>query len=101
MYENVNQEKLKTGIYKHFKGGYYHVVCVARNDEDDELRVVYFPLHGNYGLKSRPLSNFTEHVEMDSYSGPRFIFVEENISTQPKAGLLVKLRDSVLSNLYS
>lgn len=66
---------LEPGIYKHFKGGMYEVLYVAKYSEDPEQEfVVYKSLEkGTHWV--RPLSMFIEEVERDGYKGPRFVFV--------------------------
>lgn len=73
-------EELKLGIYKHFKGMICEVIALARDSETREEMVVYKELSVNreFGKDSiwvRPLKMFTEHVERDGYSGPRFVYV--------------------------
>lgn len=65
-------EALKPGRYRHFKGGEYEVLGVAVHSETGEPMVVYRPLYGEGRLWVRPLSMWSEHVERDGYSGPRF-----------------------------
>lgn len=66
---------LKAGRYRHYKGNDYEVIGVARHSETQEQMVVYRTLYGNYDLWVRPLSMFTETVEMGGESIPRFQFV--------------------------
>ncbi|NCF20141.1 MAG: DUF1653 domain-containing protein [Haliea sp.] len=67
---------LKTGKYRHFKGGEYAVYGVATHSETEESMVVYRPLYGEGGLWVRPLAIFEENVERDGKRVPRFTFVE-------------------------
>lgn len=60
------------GRYRHFKGGEYEVIGVARHSETDEWLVVYRPLYGDGGLWVRPLVMFTEPVTHDGREVPRF-----------------------------
>ena len=69
-------EELKLGRYRHFKGNEYEVVGVAKHSETLEPMVVYRALYGEGGLWVRPLSMWSEHVERDDYSGPRFVYIE-------------------------
>ena len=64
--------EIEPGTYQHFKGARYEVIGTARHSETEERMVLYRPLHGDSGLWVRPLAMFTEHVERDGYSGPRF-----------------------------
>ena len=61
-----------TGRYRHFKGGEYEVLGVARHSETDERLVVYRPLYGEGGLWVRPVAMFLETVEHDGRTVPRF-----------------------------
>ena len=69
-------EELKPGRYRHFKGNEYEVVGVAKHSETLETMVVYRALYGEGGLWVRPLSMWSEHVEREDYSGPRFVYIE-------------------------
>jgi hypothetical protein len=66
---------IEPGTYRHFKGGLYTVVGVARHSETEEEHVVYRPLSGEQGLWVRPLSMWEEPVDRDGYRGPRFVQV--------------------------
>ena len=72
--------EIKAGKYRHFKGNMYEVLFTATHSETMEELVVYRALYGERGLWVRPASMWTEHVERDGYSGPRFIPVEEHES---------------------
>ena len=67
---------MKTGIYRHYKGGRYEVIGVARHSETEEHLVVYRPLYGERGLWVRPLGMFNETVEIDGDTFPRFRYEE-------------------------
>lgn len=66
---------LRPGRYRHYKGGEYEVIGVARHSETLEPLVVYRPLHGEAGLWVRPYSMFCERVAVEDGSGVRFEFV--------------------------
>lgn len=56
---------MQTGIYKHYKGGYYQVLGVARHSETDEKMAVYVSLtRPGPRMHVRPLAMFTEEVEI-------------------------------------
>jgi len=65
-------KQLPNGRYRHYKGGEYDVIDVARHSETEELMVVYRPLYGERELWVRPLSMFLESVELDGKTIPRF-----------------------------
>ena len=64
------------GRYRHFKGGTYVVVGVARLTETGEALAVYHPLADPGSLWARPAAAFAEHVDRPGYRGPRFVRVE-------------------------
>lgn len=68
--------EIKPGKYRHFKGNEYEVIGTARHSETMETMVVYRALYGEGGLWVRPAAMWTETVEKDGYTGPRFAFVE-------------------------
>ena len=70
--------ELKPGKYRHFKGNEYELLFVAAHLETGEQMVVYRALYGEGGFWVRPASMWTEHVERDGYSGPRFYPAEED-----------------------
>ena len=70
---------IRPGRYRHFKGGEYEVVCIARHSETSEEMVVYRALYGDGGLWVRPLSMWEENVTRDGRTCPRFTYIgEEN-----------------------
>jgi hypothetical protein len=62
----------KPGRYRHYKGGEYEVIGVARHSETLELLVVYRPLYNNTGFWVRPYAMFFEEIEIDGRRQPRF-----------------------------
>jgi hypothetical protein len=60
------------GIYNHYKGDRYKVVCVARHSETLEELVVYQALYGSGNLWVRPKKMFLEKVKADGKLVPRF-----------------------------
>ena len=70
---------VRPGRYRHFKGGEYEVLGTALHSETQEPMVVYRALYGEGGLWVRPAAMWSEHVQRDGYSGPRFVLVEETV----------------------
>jgi hypothetical protein len=60
------------GRYRHYKGGEYEVVGVARHSETLEPLVVYRPLYNASGLWVRPHAMFFEQVDVGGVRQPRF-----------------------------
>ncbi|MBU3056009.1 DUF1653 domain-containing protein [Pseudomonas indica] len=77
--------RVQPGLYRHYKGPEYRVFGVARHSETEEELVVYQALYGEYGLWVRPLRMFTETVEVDGESVPRFALIkaEKALFEQP------------------
>jgi hypothetical protein len=67
--------EIKTGHYRHFKGGEYEVLCVAKHSETLEEMVVYRALYGEGGVWVRPASMWNEKVEREGKSFPRFEYI--------------------------
>ena len=62
----------RLGRYRHYKGGEYEVIGVARHSETLEPLVVYRPLYNDSGWWVRPYAMFFEQVVIDGISRPRF-----------------------------
>jgi hypothetical protein len=60
------------GRYRHYKGGEYEVVGVARHSETLEPLVVYRPLYNATGLWVRPHAMFFGTVDADGLPVARF-----------------------------
>ena len=60
------------GRYRHYKGGEYEVIGVARHSESHEPLVVYRPLYNATGWWVRPHAMFFETAEFDGHLQPRF-----------------------------
>ena len=67
---------LQPGRYRHYKGKDYEVIDVATHSETGEKMVVYRTLYGNYDLWVRPETMFSELVDVDGTTVPRFRFIE-------------------------
>ncbi len=67
--------EIPAGRYRHYKGGLYEVLGVARHSETDEELVVYRPLYGERGLWVRPKAMFLETVEAAGQAVPRFRYL--------------------------
>jgi len=67
-----------TGRYRHYKGGEYEVVGVARHSETHEPLVVYRPLVGDSGWWVRPHAMFFESIDVSGTVQPRFQKVDSS-----------------------
>ena len=68
---------IKKGRYRHFKGGEYRVIGIARHSETLEEMAVYEALYGEGGLWVRPASMWNEEIERDGKKFKRFEFIGE------------------------
>ncbi len=72
--------KTPLGKYKHYRGREYEVLYLAHHSETLEPLVVYKALYNSdeFGMNDiwvRPLSMFTEKVEVDNKQVPRFKYL--------------------------
>ena len=66
------------GRYRHYKGGEYEVIGVARHSETLEPLVVYRSLYNDTGWWVRPHAMFFKAVEIDGRTVVRFQRVEDS-----------------------
>jgi len=65
-----------SGRYRHYKGGEYEVLGVARHSETLEPHVVYRPLYSSSGWWLRPHAMFFGSVTVNGALQPRFAAIE-------------------------
>jgi len=65
----------RLGRYRHYKGGEYEAISVARHSETLEELVVYRALYDQGSLWVRPLGMFLEQVEVDGKLVFRFEYL--------------------------
>ncbi len=64
------------GIYKHYKGGLYRVICIARMEATLEELVIYKTINRTPEQHwARPKSVFTETLEVDKKIVHRFSWI--------------------------
>ncbi len=71
----MTANSIKPGLYQHYKGEQYEVIDLVRHSETEETLVLYRALYGERGLWVRPLTMFSESVNVEGRSTPRFEFV--------------------------
>jgi len=69
--------KTPLGRYRHYKGGEYEVVGVARHSETLEPLVVYRPLYNASGFWVRPHAMFFGSLIVDGREVQRFAAMKE------------------------
>ena len=58
----------KLGVYKHFKGGFYQVINIAKHTETGEMLVIYRQLADETGtIYARPYDMFNSKVDKEKY----------------------------------
>lgn len=63
---------MKLGKYRHYKGGFYEVLALARHSETEEPYVVYRCLYGDFSVWVRPEAMFRGKVSLEGREVPRF-----------------------------
>jgi len=73
----MDASRFTPGVWRHFKGQEYLAIGLAREDETDEVVVVYTRLYPREGLpmSTRRLSIWNETVELEGRRVPRFEYV--------------------------
>ncbi len=84
-------EEIKSGIYKHFKGKFSEVLCVAKHSDDGSALVIYKGLNDG-GFFARPYESFIEMVEnKEGKLVPRFtLATKEELKELQEQNLLIK-----------
>lgn len=72
----MENNMLKLGKYRHYKGKEYEVIGIAKHSETLEELVVYRALYDKGQMWVRPLKMFLEEVEVDGKKITRFRPVE-------------------------
>ncbi|MDC8785938.1 DUF1653 domain-containing protein [Roseateles koreensis] len=67
----------RLGRYRHYKGGTYEVIGVARHSETQEPLVIYRPLYNDSGLWARPHAMFFGNLEIAGETVARFTPTDE------------------------
>ena len=62
---------IREGVYRHYKGNLYRVLCVAKHSETLEEMVVYQDTGDESKVWARPLSMWSEEVEAGGEKQPR------------------------------
>ncbi len=72
----VSDSDFQAGVYRHFKGKQYLALGLARDDETDEVMIVYVRLYerSGYPMSVRRLAVWNEQVEVDGVTVPRFSY---------------------------
>lgn len=63
---------LTPGVYKHYKGKLYRVIGVATHSETNQRYAIYYPHDEPEQLWMRPEGMFTELINCEGETIPRF-----------------------------
>lgn len=80
-------KNFRPGIYRHYKGGVYHALCVGHDSEEPERELVTYRSLAQGGVWVRPFAMFLEDVKVGEYEGPRFTWVREAAWNLPDESL--------------
>ncbi|MBR1457583.1 MAG: DUF1653 domain-containing protein [Oscillospiraceae bacterium] len=69
------ENELRPGRYRHFKGGEYELLYLARHSETEEEMVVYRALYGERGIWVRPAAMWNEEIVRDGKTVRRFTYI--------------------------
>ena len=75
--QGAKKMEITIGKYRHFKGGQYEVIAIAKHSETQEEMVVYRALYGEKSLWVRPARMWNEVVEKDGKTYQRFTLISE------------------------
>lgn len=69
--------KIKLGIYRHYKGNMYKVLYIAKHSETLEDMVIYQDVNDPDKIWARPTSMWDDVIEIDGKIVKRFELMEE------------------------
>lgn len=69
--------KIKLGIYRHYKGNMYKVLYIAKHSETLEDMVIYQDVKYPDKIWARPASMWNDDIEIDGNTVKRFELMEE------------------------
>ena len=66
---------IPAGVYRHYKGNLYRVLCMAKHSETLEDMVVYQDVTDSEKIWTRPASMWREEVDVGGARKPRFEYI--------------------------
>lgn len=80
------KEPEEGSVYRHYKGGIYEVLAVARHTENDEVLVIYKSV-SNGKCWARPLSMWEEQVDLYGKTISRFTLIASSLEEMDRKRL--------------
>lgn len=68
---------IKGQVYRHYKGGIYKIICIAKHSENKERLVIYQDQEDLRKIWARPEKMFSEIIKINNISTPRFKFIKD------------------------
>lgn len=66
-------------IWKHYKGGMYRIITLAKNSEsEDPYDMIVYQKVGEDNVLAQSLGRFLESVKFEGQNVPRFTFISDN-----------------------
>jgi len=90
--------EVRAGVYRHFKGNLYRVICVAKHSETMEEMVVYWDTTADAKVWVRPLSMWGEAVNAGGEAQPRFRFLAPGMDELDGAPMF-RLIEAIAGNM--
>lgn len=63
-------------LYKHYKGGVYKILCLAKESDSSDDMVIYQSQDTGL-IWARKLHIFSENIEFDNTQRPRFLLIDD------------------------
>ena len=96
--EKCEMSEVREGVYRHFKGNLYWVICVAKHSETMEEMVAYCDITDEAKIWVRPISMWGEEVIADGEKQPRFRFLAsslDELDERPTFSLIEAIKDNM------
>lgn len=80
-------KQIQSGIYRHYKGNIYQVICTVKHTETLEDMVVYSDIVDDEKKWARPLAMWNETVTVDGVTKPRFELIATSVEDMDSKAL--------------
>ncbi len=73
----MKQDYPPSGVYKHYKGGFYEVIGIGKHSETHEVMVIYKDVHSEKKIWVRPMEMWFDEVLVGGVSVFRFVKISD------------------------